>query len=152
MKPTRIVLLVLLAILVVIQFIPALPANGEDFEDLTFVEVEKAPREVRSILQESCYDCHSNVARWPWYGRVAPVKFWLADHVIEGREHLNFSEWATYEEKDQIHALEEMIEEVEEDKMPLREYTRLHRKARLSEEKKAVLLDYLRHLYQERQG
>jgi Haem-binding domain len=50
------------------------------------------PPDVMSILRRSCYDCHSNETRWPWYSRIAPVSFLLARDVRAGRETLNFSE------------------------------------------------------------
>jgi hypothetical protein len=29
-----------------------------------------APREIQTILERSCYDCHSNETNWPWYGCI----------------------------------------------------------------------------------
>ena len=37
-----------------------------------------APPQVKSLLREACYDCHSNETRWPWYTYIAPVS-WLAE-------------------------------------------------------------------------
>src|SRR5215216_3654983 len=56
---------------------------------------------VGAILKRSCYDCHSNNTRWPWYSNVAPVSWFVIDHVNEGRRDLNFSEWGTYTRNDQ---------------------------------------------------
>jgi hypothetical protein len=51
--------------------------------------------QVRKIIERSCQDCHSNRTVWPWYSHVAPVSWVISKHVIEGREILNFSDWAT---------------------------------------------------------
>src|SRR5882757_9454604 len=52
----------------------------------------QVPPEVRQVLRNSCYDCHSNETRLPWFDRIAPA-YWLVAHdVNEAREHLNFSE------------------------------------------------------------
>jgi hypothetical protein len=37
-----------------------------------------APAEVKTILERSCFDCHSNRTRWPGYSRVAPVSWLVA--------------------------------------------------------------------------
>ena len=51
---------------------------------------------VRQILAESCYDCHSNHTRYPWYAEIQPVSWWLAHHIKEGRRELNFSEFGNF--------------------------------------------------------
>jgi hypothetical protein len=55
-------------------------------------EVPATP-EVRAILKRSCYDCHSNETRWPWYAYAAPMSWLLVYDVHEAREHMNFSTW-----------------------------------------------------------
>ena len=99
-----------------------------------------APPEVMTVLRRSCFDCHSHETRWPWYSYVAPVSWWLADHVEEAREHLNFSDWPAYDFEEQDHAFGDIRDEVGEDAMPLKSYLILHRDARLSPEDKQLLL------------
>ena len=91
------------------------------------------PPDVDAILRRSCYDCHSNQTRWPWYSAVAPMAFGVVEHVTEGRAELNFSEWGAYPAKKRAGLLEKMCEEVREGKMPLKQYLWLHRDATLSE-------------------
>lgn len=114
-------------VLILIQAVPQDRSNPP-----TVAEVA-APSEVASILHRACYDCHSHETRWPWYSYVAPVSWLVVGHVTEGREHLNFSEWAAYDSEEREDKLEEIWEEVEEGGMPLRGYRWLHRKARLSQ-------------------
>jgi hypothetical protein len=47
----------------------------------------------RALAVSACYDCHSNEVHTPWYGKVAPISWWLKNHVDEGRSSLNFSDW-----------------------------------------------------------
>src|SRR5215213_3952211 len=54
------------------------------------------PADVNQILSTSCYDCHTNNTRYPWYSYVQPVAWWLDDHIREGKKHLNFDEYASY--------------------------------------------------------
>jgi len=98
-----------------------------------------APPAVRAILERSCYDCHSNESRWPWYGYVAPVSWIMAYDISEARGHVNFSTWDAYTEEKQAHKLEEVWEEVEEGEMPFFVYLPLHPEAELSEADKELL-------------
>lgn len=88
------------------------------------------------MLNQACYDCHSNHTDYPWYNNVAPVSFWLAYHVKDGKKQLNFSDWQNYTEEKKAYMLEEVIEMVLEGKMPLKKYTWLHEEARLTEKQR----------------
>jgi len=105
-----------------------------------FISETNPPEEVKQILKNTCYDCHSNNTAYPWYSTIAPVSYWLADHIKDGKKHLNFSEWDTYKSKRKAHKLEELIEEVKEGKMPLDEYTWMHSNAILSSEEKEAII------------
>ena len=91
-----------------------------------------APPAVQALLKRSCYDCHSNQTRWPWYARVAPVSWLVAHDVHEGREHLNFSTWGRYSADERREQVEEIRENVEKGEMPLWFYLPLHPEAKLT--------------------
>ena len=99
----------------------------------------RAPRNVQPILERSCYDCHSNETRWPWYSNIAPMSWALADDVKEAREELSFSEWNAYTADHRAHMLEEICEQVEKGEMPQKPYTLMHPGAKLSIEDKRAL-------------
>jgi mono/diheme cytochrome c family protein len=89
----------------------------------------------RELASRACFDCHSNETRWPWYAHVAPMSWLVQDHVDEGREVLNFSEWnRPYDEAD------EAGETVEAGEMPMAAYAWLHRDARLTPAERAALI------------
>jgi hypothetical protein len=98
-----------------------------------------APAGVREVLQRSCYDCHSNETRWPWYAHVPPIKFFVVHHVEEGRRHMNFSTWNHFSAKKRDKRLREIMEEIDEAEMPLPSYLRLHPDAKLGEQDKELL-------------
>jgi hypothetical protein len=102
----------------------------------------QVPAAVRGILDRACADCHSHRTTWPWYSHVAPVSWMIANHVREGREHLNLSEWPGRHNPAKL--LEEMCEEVEHGAMPLGGYVRLHSRARLSEQDKQTFCGWTR--------
>jgi len=49
--------------------------------------------QTRQMVVAACFDCHSNESRHFWYEDIAPIKWWTARHVTEGRRVLNFDEW-----------------------------------------------------------
>jgi hypothetical protein len=98
--------------------------------------------EAGSILKTSCYDCHSNETRYPWYSNIAPAKWLIIRDVSNGREELNFSNWKSLSIKDKIKLLDKIAEEVEDSSMPLPIYTLIHRDATLNEESRKILIDW----------
>lgn len=124
---------ILVAAFALIQLVPVDRSNPAVVADL------QAPPEVTSVLRASCYDCHSNETRWPWYSRVAPASWLVAHDVEEGRSRLNFSLWGAYDGKRRQRLAEELWEEVEKGEMPLPLYLLAHPGARLSQDETEVL-------------
>jgi len=130
---------VLLAIAVLLIGIQLVPVSRDNPPVTAAVET---PAEVQWILETSCYDCHSNLTRWPWYSRVAPVSWLIRHDVSEGRDQLNFSEWGDYPARRQNHKLEELEEMVRDGKMPLKKYVPLHPEARLTDADVETLIEW----------
>lgn len=136
-----------LAIVLVFAVMQLFVAEEVAYEEPTqqdFLAMEQAPEEVALMIKTICYDCHSNQITYPWYSKIAPVSWWLADHIEHGREHLNFSEWGAYNAEKKEHKAEECWEEVEEEEMPLTSYILVHRAADLSDEQRSKLIDYFK--------
>lgn len=110
-----------------------------------------ASPEVKNILQKACTDCHSNNTRYPWYHKIQPVAWWLDDHVEEGKHHLNFDLFATYNPKKGAHKMEEIAEQVESGEMPTESYVWLHPEAKLTAAEKKVIIDWANNLKQQLQ-
>lgn len=70
----------------------------------------------------------------------------MKDHIIDGRKHLNFSTFATYDTERQLRKLDESVEMIEKDKMPLETYLLVHQNARLSDMDKKILIKYLKNV------
>src|SRR6185436_901130 len=98
--------------------------------------------QVVAIFDRSCNDCHSNKTVWPWYTNVAPVSWFLVNHVNEGRRDMNLSEWGSYDKDKQSHRLRDICEQVQDGEMPLSTYTPLHPKAKLSAEDVKTICDW----------
>lgn len=129
----------LVVVLVVLQFFRVDKANPEVVIQNDFIKYTNADEKTAQLLYSACYDCHSNTTKYPWYANIAPVSWWLKDHVDEAREHLNFSYWTLYSEKKKLHKLHECYEELEEEEMPLESYTWMHSKAKLTKEEREHL-------------
>ncbi|GAA4274460.1 heme-binding domain-containing protein [Aquimarina gracilis] len=143
-KIFKIIALVLLGVLLIMQFIRP-DKNESGYDSIAYFENETQPSDqIRTILKDNCYDCHSNHTIYPWYAEVAPVSYWLADHVEHGREHFNVSDWEGYTNKKKDHKLDELIEEVEEGEMPLNSYTWMH--GNLNKEDKEILIQWAKEL------
>lgn len=90
--------------------------------------------QTRALAQRACFDCHSNETIWPWYSYVAPISWGIADHVHEGRQKLNFSDWGRAGETDEI------VEVILEGEMPLANYLWMHPEARLTQTEQQALV------------
>ena len=123
--------------LLAIQLVPIERDNPPVEEEVA------APPAVREILRRSCYDCHSNETRWPWYSYVAPVSWLVADDVHHARGHMNFSTWNDYDEEERVDHLEEAWEMVEDGEMPLWFYVLLHPEAELNEADKQAIHNWV---------
>jgi len=137
-------LLILVAIFIGLQFVrPEKNVSDQAAGPNHLAVLYPPPAEVKALIERACFDCHTNNTRYPWYAQVQPVAWWINDHVQEGKEHFNFEEFGSYSIKRKIHKLEEIIEEVEEDKMPLPSYRYLHGDARLTSDEIKSLGDWV---------
>jgi hypothetical protein len=139
MKWVKRILLALLVLFVVAQLIRPSMANPPFDETKTLYAAEPVPSDVRAMLDRSCADCHSSRTAWPWYSRIAPVSWFLIDHVKDGRKELNYDEWVGYTPRRQARKLEETCDQVKTWEMPLKSYLRLHRDADLTQEEREQL-------------
>jgi hypothetical protein len=98
------------------------------------------PPEIATLLRNACYDCHSRETRWPWYSGVAPVSWWVATHVRDGRERLDFSSWPHDDPERARKKMNRIREEVEYGNMPLPSYTWGHPEARLTAPQREQLI------------
>jgi len=136
MSKLKIALIIMTAIIIVIQFIPVSRTNPPITASLD------APIEVITVFKKSCYDCHSNETKWPWYSNVAPVSWLISSDVKDGRLHLNFSKWGDFSRNDVVKMKEEIWEEIEKEKMPLSKYIFMHPEAELDQKEKDIVKEW----------
>ena len=126
----------LLIALVAIQFIhpPKNVHNGD--QPNSIAKLHPIPGDVKPILKKACDDCHTNNTVYPWYSKIQPVDWWLNDHIVEGKRHLNLDELGARPAWLRYHKMEEIVEIIREGGMPLDSYTWMHKDAELSQEEK----------------
>jgi len=110
------------------QFVPASIPKASATTGPHMAEVINP--QVGAILDRSCQDCHSNRTALPWYSHVTPASWVISKHVNEGREILNFSDWTNRPPTEDERML--ICDAASDGRMPLPDYTVIHRNARLS--------------------
>ncbi|HEY1374048.1 MAG TPA: heme-binding domain-containing protein [Candidatus Binatia bacterium] len=133
---------VLAAAVAAIQVVPVERSNPPVESDIA------APDDVKKILRRSCYDCHSNETRWPWYARVAPVSWLISSDVSEGRREVNFSVWSQFTGGRRARKFKEIVEQIEGNKMPQWYYLLLHSEAKLAPGDKEIILNWAKQALQ----
>ena len=133
---------ILIGLVALFMFIQLIPVNRENPTTNKELEIKALPQ-IMIILKGSCYDCHSNQTNWPIYSYIAPVSWLVAHDVEEGRAELNFSEWYNLPVDRRIRKKDKIVEEVSEDKMPLPIYLFTHSDAKLTDEQKMRLKQWV---------
>jgi hypothetical protein len=128
-KVWKIIIISLIIILIGIQFIRPEKNDKLVSQENDIVFHLQMPSDVKKKIVDACYDCHSNRTRYPFYNNIAPVSWIMARHVKQGKAHMNFSEWATYDKKKQLKYLTEICEVLTDGEMPLKSYKLMHSNA-----------------------
>jgi hypothetical protein len=152
-KMLRIIGIGLLIVFIGIQLIRPNQTNPPVDPKTDFLTLTQPPTEIATMIRNTCYDCHSHETKYPWYANIAPVSWILQDHIMEGRESLNFSKWGTPEAfgegeegEGSGEALEEIVEVIQEGEMPLWDYKLMHPEARLNESQKTQLIAWFQNV------
>ncbi len=142
MRQSKKISLLLLFAFIAIQLIqPARNIDGQvQAKDIS--KTIGVPERVNALLRTACYDCHSNNTSYPWYAYVQPVGWMLNNHIRNGKQQLNFSEFGSYSLRRQQSKLKSIASQVSDGSMPLSSYTWIHKNARLSKEDKALVIEW----------
>ncbi len=138
MKNINKLILFLLAGFLLIQFFrPENINDGKPTQDLVNV-----PKEVNTILRNSCFDCHSSEANLRWYDKITPANFLVNSHIKEGREALDFSKWNSWPKPQQNSTIYYAINKVLSGEMPIPSYAAVHSSTKLNEHQIEILKNY----------
>jgi len=130
---------IIILVFVIFQFIPYGKDKTNPKTDKAF-EIT-ASENIKNILKKSCYDCHSNETKWPWWSYVAPASWSIGDDVKGGRRALNFSIWKKYP-PEKLKKLKLDIYRTVAGPMPLPQYTWLHKNAKLTKKEIDIIRNW----------
>jgi hypothetical protein len=131
-KIVKWIVIIVAVLFVCAQFYRPAMTNAAIDPSRTMEAHQHVTPEVEAILARSCNDCHTNQTRFPWYSKVAPFSWLLASHIRDGRDHLNFSDWASYDSEEQDLLLQNICRITKRGAMPISSYLYIHRDAKLS--------------------
>ena len=141
-KWLKLSLWVVFIVLVGIQFIPVQRNEIEPVTIADFIVLYEPPIAIGNVIRSSCYDCHSNQTKYPWYSNVQPIGWLLQNHISEGKSELNLSEFGNLSNRMKRMKINSIISQIADDKMPLPSYVLMHSDAKLDSLKKAQLTNY----------
>ena len=135
------VIIIIVILFIAIQF---LPFGIEHNNPKITAEPEWNSTNTKELFLRTCGDCHSNQTKWPWYSNIAPVSWIISNHVNEGREKFNVSNWGNQKKNNG----EDAADIIEDGEMPLKPYLLLHPEANLSKEEKLFLIEGLQKTFE----
>lgn len=136
------ILLLLLLVFVIIQFFKPAKNISATASTANITDYYTTSDEVKTLLKDACYDCHSNNTEYPWYSNIQPLSWVLSNHVVKGKKKFNFDDFMNYSQKRKDHKLDELVDEIKEGEMPLKPYSLLHKEARLTDVQKQQIIDW----------
>jgi hypothetical protein len=146
MKLSKKILILVVILLLVAQFVQPVKNVSEGLGADDISKVYDMPADLHKTFVNKCYDCHSNNTHYPWYFNIQPIGWWLAAHVNEGKEHLDFSSFRKYDKEKAEHQLEEISEVVEDHSMPIKAYVLFHPESELTEADEKAINSWLKSL------
>ena len=108
----------------------------------TMMAIAHVTPEATAVLKRACRDCHSNDTQWPWYSNVAPISWFVIDHVNHGRRHFNYSDWAQLDQDQVTRVLKNTCAMTRKGEMPIASYLWLHPEARVTDRDIVALCDW----------
>lgn len=114
-------------------------------QDLAEIKVSYQS-EIQPIFEQKCLMCHGVATRLPLYAKLPPA-IWLIEHDRkEAKKDINMSWGFPFRgksgEKNQVKALKEIVEVVEENSMPPWVYRIMHWNSSLTEQEKTKILKW----------
>ena len=140
-KKTSLAILIFLG---VSQFIKIDKENQIVNSSLDFLSIESPTKEISNMIQNQCYDCHSDETKYPWYADIAPVSWWLKSNINGARDFMNFSTWGLLTPKQKIAKMQECFEALQEEEMPVALYILMHDQSQFSEKETDSLQEWFK--------
>lgn len=136
----------LMLVLLSIQFVP-----GGRSSRATQLEPDlNLPEPLKDAVRRCCFDCHSDVGAVPWYGRIAPISWWIDQEVKTAQATMDYSAWDRYSERRQALFWRRSLERIRRGTMPPPRYAQAH--SEFNSEEFRALREYVKSLPEWRLG
>jgi len=129
MNELKYILIFFVALFLGIQLFTTEKNIGELNPKGSFENEIETPADISKMLNNACYDCHSNNTKYPWYASIAPMSWYISGHVEDGKATLNFSEWSSYSKEEKQKKIDKSADLVKRRWMPMHEYLGQHPEA-----------------------
>jgi mono/diheme cytochrome c family protein len=138
-KIIKVILIVVFAGVALLALFQLVPYGKQHTNPAVVSEPKWDTPQTRVLAQRACFDCHSNETTWPWYSNVAPVSWLIQRDVDEGRQRINFSDWAG-----KRHRVNEISQVIGGGSMPPFYFVWMHPNAALTAAEKDQLISGLK--------
>jgi len=98
----------------------------------SIMQHSSVPPDARALLIAKCADCHSTETHSPIYGRFAPMSWLMERDIVEGRMHMNLSQWDSYSEDQKQTFKAKIVQQTKTRQMPLLQYRMVHWNTRIT--------------------
>ncbi len=110
-------------------------------ESKLLIEIgESYSKNVHSIFESKCFDCHSSRTNFPWYHIVPGIKQFIDSDVLEAKKHLDMENGFPFKShatpKEDLEAIQKCVQD---EAMPPFRYRLLHPSSKLSEDEKLAI-------------
>ena len=96
-------------------------------QDSVYTAINDNYQTVRYIFKNSCFDCHTDSTKYPWYHVLPFIGGMIDDDIKEAKEHLDMSnDFPFGGHATQLDQLTEIREDIKEGKMPILSYRFTH--------------------------
>lgn len=133
---------------------PAESPIGSGAEKAAFTKINTDYlNRVKPIFQKSCFDCHSDQTRYPWYHQVLGIKQLLDRDISEAKKHMDMSgDFPFQGHGTPPEDLEAIADVVSKGSMPPFRYRLMHPGSKLSESERSVVLEWVKESRAEIEG
>jgi hypothetical protein len=113
-------------------------------QDSLFARIDQDFKLIEPILKKSCFDCHSNTTRYPWYYKLPIIKGMIDDDIKIARRHVDFSDGFPFKSRHEVlEILHDIKTEVSERDMPTIGYRIMHSGALLEGPREDSVLSWV---------
>ncbi|CAM1373052.1 heme-binding domain-containing protein [Tenacibaculum xiamenense] len=139
-------LLILVVSFLLIQLYRPFSLNKSKVNSYKFFDELKAPEKVKNLIQNSCFDCHSNRTDYAWFDYIAPISWKVNSNIKKGKTTVNFSEWKNYEEWRKLSTLSASTFNIKNQSMPPKNYLLARPSKKITLEERKYLINWFENI------